>query len=201
MKYSYILKSEERILRPVVMDDAEFIVKVRNQKKVLGRINDSFTEIEKQRMWLADYLQRENEYYWIIETPDHRPYGTASLYNYDAEKRQMESGRWVKMVDAPVTNMFAERVQGNDFAFGVLGLRRLVFDVVATNRRVLQWHRLCGAIETGGEKEKFVIQGRSIDVVWFEETLESWRKVRPMMCELAGVDPNRPYGTIERIMV
>lgn len=202
MEYSYILENDDRILRPVRVDDAEFIVKLRNQPHVIGRVNDSLTDVEKQREWIREYLKRENEYYWIMETLDHRPFGTTSLYHYCAEKRQMEIGRWVKMADAPQDgNQFASRIQMNDFVFDVLGMKRLVFDVVSTNKPVLKYHRLCGAIETGVAKDYFVIQGRPVDMVWFEETPESWKIVRPKLCRWAGIDPTVPFGKIAKVML
>lgn len=201
MNYSYILKNEERILRPVTVDDAEFIVKLRNQPHVGIGIHATSTDVEKQRQWIRDYLKRDNEYYWIIETLDHRPYGTTSLYNYNEEKRQMESGRWVKLADAPVVNMFADRIQVNDFVFNLLGVKRIVFDVVAINRKVLQWHRLCGAIETGIEHGKVEIHGKSEDVIWFEETSENWKINRIQLCQFAGMNPKMRFGTIEKVMI
>lgn len=202
MKYSYILENDDRILRPVRVDDAEFIVKLRNQPHVIGRVNDSLIDVEKQREWIREYLKRDNEYYWIMETHDHRPFGTTSLYHYCAENRQIETGRWVKMADAPQDgNQFASRIQMNDFVFDVLGMKRLVFDVVSTNKPVLKYHRLCGAIETGVAKDYFVIQGRPVDMVWFEETPESWKAVRSKLCRWAGVDPAVPFGKITKVML
>ena len=63
MKYSYILRNEDRVLRPVTLDDAEFIVTLRNQAHVKGCVNDTPLDVEKQRQWICEYLKRENEYY------------------------------------------------------------------------------------------------------------------------------------------
>ena len=188
MNYSYILKSPDRILRPVTLDDAEFIVKLRNQPHVRGRINDTSVDVEKQRQWIRDYLQRENEYY--------------SLYHYDAEKSQIETGRWARMSNAPQDgNMFANRVQMNDFVFNVLGMKRLVFDVMPSNKQVLKYHRMCGAVEIGVEKNLFVILGKPTDMIWFEETPDSWSAARPKICRWAGIDPTMPYGEIEKVLL
>ena len=202
MKYSYILRNEDRVLRPVTLDNAEFIVKLRNQAHVKGCVNDTSLDVEKQRQWIREYLKRENEYYWIEETPDGRPFGTTSLYHYDSAKQQIESGRWVRMADAPETNMLAARVQKHDFVFNTLGMHRLVYDVVSTNHQVLKYHRLCGGIETGVDKAAISIGGKMVELVWFEETPESWANARPRLCRLAGIDPFVvQHGTIERIVV
>ncbi len=202
MKYSYILRNDDRVLRPVTTEDAEFIVKLRNQAHARGCINDTSLDVEKQRQWIREYLKRDNEYYWISEGLDGEPHGTTSLYHYNPSLRQIETGRWVRMANAPVTNILASRVQMNDFVFQTLGMRRLVFDVVSTNKTVLKYHRMCGAVETGTVKNALTIQGKPIDVVWFEETPESWAEIRPRICRLAGLPETiEQYGTIERVVV
>ena len=200
MRYSYIFRMPDGVRRPVRMDDAEFIVRLRNQPHAKGCINDTPVDVERQREWLREYFKRENEYYWIAETLDGKRFGTVSLYNCDLEKRQIETGRWVRMADAPQNNMIAWRVLERDFVFNVLGMERLVYDVVSTNKPVLKLHRMCGAVESGTEKEKFEIQGKKVDLVWFEETKESFAKVRPRLCRLAGIPEDRPYGTIEKVL-
>lgn len=175
MNHSYILKNEERTLRPVRMEDAEFIVRLRNQPHVVGIVNDTSADIEKQRQWLREYFDRPNDYYWIIETPSGEPFGTTSLYHYDAEKKQMESGRWVQLKDERFAyNFFKSLVQINDFAFEVLGLSRIVFDVAVHNKRVIRYHQSYGAEITHVEKGLFVIQGEPVDMVWFEITRQKW---------------------------
>lgn len=201
MRINYILRNEDRILRPVTIDDAEFIVKLRNQDHAKGCINDTSLDVEKQRKWIEEYLRRENEYYWIAETLDHVPYGTTSLYHYDHNKRQIETGRWVRMANAPEINLIASRVQMNDFVFGELQMQRLVYDVVSTNKQVLRYQRMCGGKETHVDRGAIPIQGKPIDLIWFEETPESWANVRPRLCRLANIPEDRPYGSVERVVL
>ena len=179
MKHSYILKNNERTLRPVTVEDAEFIVRLRNQEHAKGCVNDTSTDVEKQRQWIRDYLKRDNEYYWIIETPDGEPFGTTSLYHYDVEKNQIESGRWVELKDAKYTyNLFKSCIQLNDFAFNELKVDRIVFDVVATNKRVIRFHESYGAEITGLGKDAVVLGGVPHDVVWMQVTREKWPEIR-----------------------
>ena len=205
MRVSYILRNKRWIQRPVVEADAEFIVQLRNQARAKGCINDTSLDVEKQRQWIRDYLKRENEHYWIMETLEHVPVATTSLYNYDAERQQIETGRWVRTVNAPeanIQNTLAGRIQTNDFVFKTLGIKRLVFDVVSTNKPVIKYHRLCGAIETGLKKGKFIIQNKPVDMICFEETPESWAKVRPCICRWAGLPEDlEAYGTVEKVMI
>lgn len=168
----YVLKNEDRIMRPVTMSDAEFIVRLRNQPHVKGRVHDSVIDVQSQKAWLEAYFKRENEYYWIIETLDHRPIGTESLYNYNSETNTIESGRWVLLANERI-NLIASTIQFFDFAFDVLGVDRIVFDIVATNKSVIRYQELCGAVPTHVIKESG-IGGKAADVIWYEQKAVNW---------------------------
>ena len=56
-------------LRPVRMDDAAFIVWLRNLDHVKGRVGDSAADAASQEAWLKAYFDRPGDYYFIIETP------------------------------------------------------------------------------------------------------------------------------------
>lgn len=180
MNHSIVLKNDERTLRPVTVEDAEFIVRLRNQAHARNCVNDTSTDIEKQRQWIRDYLKRDNEYYWIIETPDGEPFGTSSFYHYDQARNQIESGRWVELKGEKYTyNLFKSNLQFDGFAFDVLKVDKVVFDVVATNKRVIRYHQSYGAEITGTEKDAVTLGGVPHDVVWMQITRKKW----PEICE------------------
>ena len=51
-------------VRPVRMEDASFIVWLRNLDYAKGRIGDSAKDIASQETWLQTYFQREGDYYF-----------------------------------------------------------------------------------------------------------------------------------------
>ena len=55
-------------LRPVRMEDAAFIVWLRNLEHVKGRVGDSAMDASAQETWLRAYFDRQGDYYFIIET-------------------------------------------------------------------------------------------------------------------------------------
>lgn len=186
MGNNYIIQNEDRILRPVTMDDAEFIVKLRNQKHASGFIHDTSLDVEKQREWLRAYFQRENEYYWIITTLDGTPYGTSSLYNFDKEKNQIEGGRWIRMPGYD-SNMISGHVQMRDFVFNVLNVDKVVCDVVSTNKRVWKYHKdILKEHLTGKVEVVEGVGGGKVEVNWFEESRESWNANRSRFLHLCG---------------
>ena len=52
-------------LRPVRLEDAAFIVWLRNQEHVKGRVGDSATDVAGQEAWLKKYFTRAGDYYFI----------------------------------------------------------------------------------------------------------------------------------------
>src|SRR5437867_9711980 len=89
-------------LRPVRLDDAAFIVWLRNLEHARGRVGDSAKDEAAQRAWLTTYFQRPGDYYFIIETLGGQRVGAYGIY--DVRGDSAESGRWVIRPDvaAPI---------------------------------------------------------------------------------------------------
>lgn len=168
-------------LRPVDVEDAEFIVNLRNQPFALGTIHATSTSIERQIRWIQDWQRRENDYYWIIETADTscKSIGTIGFYDINLLTKEGMPGRWVMMPQAEV-NIMAPFFLLYAFVFDDLSFDRVIMDVVATNRKVRKFHTLYGAtyIETPMQY-KDVEQEVGTPLVWFEFSKQKW----PSMCE------------------
>src|ERR1700679_3747895 len=80
-------------VRPVRMEDAAFIIWLRNLEHVRGRVGDSATSLAAQKAWMERYFERAGDYYFIVETGDGIPVGTHGLY--DLEGTAAEKGRHV----------------------------------------------------------------------------------------------------------
>lgn len=187
MNNIFILETEDTRFRPVTVDDAEFIVHLRNQKHAQGTIHDTSLDVEKQRQWIKNYLDRENEYYWIMEDINGNPFGTNSFYHYDAENGQIEQGRWVQVAGSDSVVSMSREIVLKDFAFYVLHVSKVVGDVVSTNKQVVKYNRFIGARET----ERTKIEGvgnESVDVIWFEMTEEMWRENRKKLLKFCNGD-------------
>ena len=61
-------------LRPVRIDDAAFIVWLRNLDHVKGSVGDSAANTADQETWLKNYFEREGDYYFIVETQAEYPW-------------------------------------------------------------------------------------------------------------------------------
>jgi RimJ/RimL family protein N-acetyltransferase len=184
MANNFVLVNEDRILRPVTIDDAEFIMKLRNQKHAQGTIHQTDNDVEKQREWIMAYLQRENEYYWIICDKNNNPIGTVSLYHYDENANEIEQGRWVMLQDTDI-NFISNTVQIQDFAFYYLKVNRLVCDVVSTNKKVLKYHKFLGKTVTKRETIYGVCDD-AVEVIWMEQKLDDWPQKREHLLKFCG---------------
>lgn len=182
---NFILKNEDRILRPVTIDDAEFIVKLRNQEHAKGFIHNTSNDVEKQRQWIRDYLSRDNEYYWILTDLIGRPFGTQSFYDYNANKNEIVAGRWVKM-EGFENNAISSHVQLFDFAFNVLKVNAVINDVVSTNKAVIKYHHFLGEKEFYHEYNVKGVGDANVERIWFREDTESWKVNRQRLIKFCS---------------
>src|SRR5512135_2682798 len=86
-------------LRPVRIEDAGFIVWLRNLDHAKGKVGDSAMNAAAQKVWLEAYFDRQGDYYFIIETLGRIAVGAYGLYNVVGASA--ESGRWIVRPDVP----------------------------------------------------------------------------------------------------
>jgi RimJ/RimL family protein N-acetyltransferase len=80
------------------MEDAAFIVHLRTDPARSRFLHATSGDIQAQEHWIAEYLKRSDEYYFIIEEMcSGQPVGTISIYNYDRAANSAEWGRWVTL--------------------------------------------------------------------------------------------------------
>ncbi len=168
-------------VRPVRMEDAPFIVWLRNLDYVKGRVGDSAADTTSQETWLKAYFQREGDYYFIAETAGGIPFGTHSVYNVKGDTA--EKGRHVMRPE--VLAGVPAGMLVTDLAFGKLGLRALRSSCVSTNRPVRSLHLKTGFKQVGIIHAAQMIDGKSVDLLEFLITAEDWAKVRYSLLPLA----------------
>lgn len=168
-------------VRPVRMEDAEFIFWLRNLDYAKGRIGDSMTEIVDQRKWLEAYFEREGDYYFIVETTKGVSVGTYGIY--DAKDGSAEGGRWIVRKDSMAAVSGA--ILTNDLAFGDLKLSELRGRTVASNQAVLSINERFGMQKVRVETEGQIIGGQSVDIVHYILTPDNWLKARAQIVPIA----------------
>jgi RimJ/RimL family protein N-acetyltransferase len=168
-------------LRPVQLEDAEFIVWLRNLEHAKGRVGDSAAHPEAQKEWLRSYFERPGDYYFIIETMNRRPVGAYGIY--DIRDRGAESGRWVIRPEVPAAVPSA--LVAFDIAFGTLCLEQLRVKTVSSNQNVLSLNRKLGFQQTRVEPSAQVIGGKPVDMIHFLLKAGDWPPYRAKLLPLA----------------
>jgi len=176
MQHSVTLSGWGCHIRPVTVADAAFIVRLRSQEQAKGNIHATSSSVADQEKWIQNYYDREGDYYWIIEDINNIPVGAMGLYNYNAGLGEGEVGRWVMFPEFSF-NLAAPLLLVYRWAFETLNVRRIVFDVVSTNRKVLKFHKLIGARETFLKANALHINDQMVDMQWFEVTREMWPSI------------------------
>src|SRR5258708_7333495 len=130
-------------LRPVRLEDAEFIVNLRRDPRNSRIIHPTSPSIADQQEWLRTYFQREGDLYFIIENKDtHAPVGTVGICEIDAQRRTAEWGRWIVQPGSRAGLESAWLVY--QVVFERLQLDSCYQRVVAGNERCLSFHERCG---------------------------------------------------------
>jgi len=174
MRHSLTAQGYGLRLRPVRLDDAPFIVWLRNLDYVKGRVGDSAVDVAGQERWLNCYFEREGDYYFIAETLNEIPLGTYGIY--DLNETSAEIGRLVIRPEvpagAPATLLLI------DLIYGQMGITQLRGRVVARNHRARSFFRKLGFNEVKVEHASQVIGGHAVDMVLLSLTTEDWFRVR-----------------------
>jgi RimJ/RimL family protein N-acetyltransferase len=156
------------------MEDAAFIVWLRNLSHVKGMVGDSAQDVAGQEAWFRDYFERPGDYYFIAETLGGIPFGTHAIY--DIKGTCGEKGRHVMRPE--VLAGVPAGMLATDLAFGTLGLTELKSHSVSTNHAVHSLHRKTGFKQVGVVRAPQTIGGKPVDLLEFLIKAEDWPKVR-----------------------
>ena len=181
MRHDIHLEGFHLRLRPVRVEDAPFIVWLRNLDYVKGNVGDSAIDVSAQVAWLKTYFERENDYYFLVESLGGIPLGTHGLYNIT--KTSAEKGRHI--MRAEVMAGVPAGILTTEMAFGRMGLRELRVKMVATNLAVQSLHRKSGYKQVGVIPAAQMIGGKPVDMVEYVITAEDWFRIREKQLPLA----------------
>jgi RimJ/RimL family protein N-acetyltransferase len=181
MRHDIYLEGFDLRLRPVRMEDAAFIVWLRNLDYVKGKVGDSAIDVAGQEAWLRTYFEREGDYYFVVETRGGIPLGIHGIY--DVRGTNAEQGR--NIVRPEVFAGVPAGILATDLAFGKLKLIELRATAVSTNLTVHSLLRKSGFKQVGIVRDAQVIGGKPVDLVQFFLTAEAWSKVRDSLLPLA----------------
>ena len=181
MNHSIVSEGYGVRVRPVRMDDAGFIVWLRNLEHAKGMVGDSATDIASQEKWLRDYFERDGDYYFVLETACGIPVGTYGFYNLT--KESVDIGRWIVWPESSAA--VPSVLIGIDIGFQRLGARKIHLTVVTTNARAIKLYYWMGFKKTHIETDAQIINGKPVDLMHMEMDEEDWDSGRKRLLPVA----------------
>lgn len=175
----HTLRVEGRVfrLRPVTLEDAEFLVDLRTDESRARYINPTPPEIGRQLQWLAAYEDRPGDYYFIIEKiATGKPEGAAGIYNVDEASHAAEWGRWVVLPGSAAALETVPLIYRA--AFEMLGMESLYSRTIRENLNSISIIERFGMVREKDLPGFIELRGTSYDGVQHRVTRGAWDRLR-----------------------
>lgn len=182
MRHDVCEEGEAFRLRPVGLDDAAFIARLRSDPSLSQFIHATSPDPQLQVRWLEQYSHRPGDYYFIVERRvrleglETRE-GTVGIYDVNDAVGAAEWGRWVLRSGSLAAIESAVLVYRTGFER--LGLNLMYCRTIADNRQVVQFHESFGLEYHTALPAKAEIGGQSFDLVEQRMTRAKWETLRP----------------------
>jgi len=167
-------------LRPVTLEDAEFIVELRSNPQRARFLHPILPSVEAQRDYLKQYFEREDDYYFVVERHrDNSPEGLIGIYNVGLKEQTADVGRWILRPGslAPVESY----LRIFEAAFDRLRLEQVCTHVIVENRSVVSFHDHCGLKRRAVRRAYYDFGGAIYDVVEHVLNRGDWPRVRQLL--------------------
>lgn len=162
MYHDITLRCGRFMLRPVTLQDAEFIFQLRTNPQVGRFIVNTSSTLQQQIAWLERYFERPGDYYFVVQHVDSgESHGTIAIYDLDQNRRTAEWGRWLikpgSLCALPSARMIYE------YAFEFLNVELLYCRTQEANAKVISFHDSFGAVKTTVMADDPLYGGRVIE--------------------------------------
>jgi len=146
--------------RLVEIEDAEFIVSLRNDEKLSRHINATSAQIEDQINWLKEYKIREERGrdFYIICLKEDRTTKLGLNRIYDITADYFEFGSWVYSPEADSNTSILGDLFVKSLAFEKLHLKICNLQVRKKNRRVLWYTKSFNPIMVGEDELSYYFE-------------------------------------------
>jgi len=150
-------------LRPVRLDDAQFIIDLRLEDPDRNQyIHKISPDLNLQEAWLVNYFEREGDFYFVIENKiNGEPEGLIGIY--DIENNKAEWGRWVIRRGSLAATESLDLLF--KLSFDILGLDELYSRTISDNDRVVALHDSLPQLTRGLLEKYLEVNGTQYDVI------------------------------------
>jgi len=142
-------------LRPITINDAEFILSLRLNPELSQYLNPVENNLEKQGKWLKNCIQDPQQWYFIIQNKKSERVGAIRIY--DVENKNFCWGSWIVIPEARPYASLESIVLLYQYAFFELGFETTHFDVRKKNQKALDFYLRFGAKITHEDDQDFFL--------------------------------------------
>lgn len=186
MRHNLFMEGYAFRLRPITDNDAAFVVELRSNPDLNRYLHASSNRVEDQLAWLANYYEREGDYYFVVERRVSGAFeGLISIYDIDTAALSGYWGRWILYpgsLAAVESVWLIFRI-----AFELLKLNCVYSRTVGENEKVVSFHDSYshGKAERRLLPQYFRLGGRNLDGVEHRVNHACWVEVSPQLEKLA----------------
>lgn len=180
-------------LRPVAMEDAEFIHQLRRNPDLSKHIGEVDKRLSIHKAWLEAYFNRDGDYYFCIQLDPGVTIGTIAIYNVTGQTA--EWGRWIISPTYPAAAASAWLIY--HVAFDILGLSSVYCRSVLDNKHVVSFHDHCGLVRSGIEHEGIKIHDEWKDMIVHTASSEQWPVIQSKLARPAKLSKRFLLGVTE----
>lgn len=192
MQHELKLEGPAYRLRPIGDDDAALVIELRSDPALNRYLHPSSNRLEDQLAWFANYYQRDNDFYFVIEKcRDNKPEGVVAIYEVDCTARSGEWGRWIlksSSLAAVESTYLIYRT-----AFELLGLESVYCRTVADNEQVVSFHDSCGIACRQTLPQYFNFNNKVFDAIEHRLNRAGWVNVEPRLAKLAQLTARKVH--------
>ena len=189
MRHDITIQGTKFRLRPIRIDDAEYITWLRSQPQNSKFIHPTVNNVAKQREWLERYFTRNGDYYFAIEQKlKDNTVGLISIYNHDEISRSAEWGRWVVEKRGYASVESVKLIY--TCAFEILNLTSVFCRTIVSNQQVVRFHDKCSLTDKVLLKNFFEIDATYHDAIEHQLYDFDWLRVKKTLSKLCGEPEN-----------
>lgn len=178
MRYGKVIQGRTIILRDIEERDAEVTFRMRSDPQKSRYIHGATGTVEDQRAFIRKQKDRPGDYLFVIENLEGNPIGMKGVYDWDEEAGTVETGRFM-CFGTPIQSIEALYLSF-DFAFDVLGVKRIVMSVLEENSNMRGMQERFGARVTHVEfNDEF-----GCNSIYSELTKDIYAETRPKAAAL-----------------
>jgi RimJ/RimL family protein N-acetyltransferase len=177
MKHTYSAEAHGFRLRPVGMEDAEFIISLRSDPQHARYLNPTSKNVEEQHAYLDRYFIKPGDYSFVLEnTVLGRREGLAAIFDHNVEKKEAEWGRWILNHGSLGASACVWLVYS--IAFEQIGVDAIYCRTVEANSTVISFHDNYGLKRARSLPGYFVRGSEVFDSIEHRLERSAWPQIK-----------------------